>query len=82
MSEASVDNLDFIVRRLLESSSLEYGWHDNADNHTLNVTLYFGKRDPRHLFKQDKHGHAKLTMEILSFLADTSHQQQNKMIGL
>ena len=72
MSEANGYNLDFIVRRLLESSSLEYGWHGNPDNHTLEVTLYFGSRDPRHLFKQDKYGHAKLTMDILRFLANNS----------
>jgi hypothetical protein len=70
MSAANGDNLDFTVRRLLESSSLEYGWHGSPDNHTLSVTLYFGRRDPRHLVKQDAHGHAKLTMDVLRFLAN------------
>jgi len=59
-----------LLEALLKRSSLAFGWHGNPSNHTLEVSLYFGSKDPQHLVHMDEHGHAKLTMEILKFLAE------------
>jgi len=58
-----------IVDKICKCSSLNIGWHGNPDSHTLEITLYFGKKDPREFFKPDKYGHAKVTRELLEFFA-------------
>ena len=77
--EIKAQNVNAVVRRLLEYSSVEYGWHGNPDNHTLKVTLYFGSRDPRHLVKKDAYGHAPLTMDVLEFLANVPDERRSPL---
>jgi hypothetical protein len=73
-----IEKLEKLIEALLERSSLDYGWHENPNNHTLKVHLYFGSRDPQHLVQMNKYSHAKLTMEVLEFLAEAKETEGAK----
>ena len=44
-----------------KSMTVEYGWHENPENHTLDAALFFGGTDPRHFIEWDAHGHGTLS---------------------
>jgi len=60
-----------IIQALIRRSNVEHGWRDNPRNYTLNVTLFFGSKDPINLVKLDEgSGTGPLTLEILEALLD------------
>jgi len=62
MSEITDKN---IVDALCVGATIKGGWHGNPRYHLLDVTLYFGDKDPRALFTTDAHGNAMITRDLL-----------------
>ena len=50
---------------LLNGMTVEHGYHDNPENHTLSATIFFGATDPRPLISWDVYGHGSLTQEAI-----------------
>lgn len=65
MGNRSITDKEIVDALCSGRTSLDPGWHGNPDNHTFDITLFFGSFDPSHHYKPDAHGHASVTREML-----------------